>query len=89
MKDWDSLIEKDLNVSTKVILEQKDCEEMFNRLEEEIVYFTGALAEVKVFGKVHPIPRQQSAYGDEGVKYKYSGLSITAQPWTKTLRNLN
>ena len=29
--------------------------------------------QVKVFGKLHPIPRRQSAYGDPGVEYKYSG----------------
>ena len=43
---------------------------------------------MKVFGKVHPIPRQQSAYGDPGVVYTYSGTKIPALAWTPTLQGL-
>ena len=48
---------------------------MFDKLESEIEYFTGPLAQVKIFGKSHPIPRQQSAYGDPGLTYRYSGTT--------------
>ena len=46
------------------------------------------LFQVKVFGKVYPIPRQQSAYGDPGVEYTYSGTRIPALAWTPTLQGL-
>ena len=52
------------------------------------MYFTGDLSKVKIFGKVHPIPRKQSAYGDEGLTYKYSGTTVPALPWTPTLSML-
>ena len=42
----------------------------------------------RVFGKIHPIPRQQSAYGDPGVVYTYSGTRIPALAWTPALRGL-
>jgi hypothetical protein len=37
-----------------------ECQNLFTRLEEEVVYFTGQLATVKVFGKIHNVPRKQS-----------------------------
>ena len=46
------------------------------RRENELEYLTGDLATVKVFGKIYPIPRKQAAYGEVGVKYKYSGNNI-------------
>lgn len=43
---------------------------------------------MKVFGKWHQIPRQQSAYGDEGIVYRFSGTSVPCKPWTNTLKLL-
>ena len=34
--------------------------DIFSNLEKEIEYLTGELAQVKVFGKVYPIPRKQA-----------------------------
>ena len=61
---------------------------MFDQLESEIEYFTGHLAQVKIFGKSHQIPRQQSAYGDPGLTYRYSGTTVPAMQWTTTLARL-
>ncbi|MCH1929200.1 alpha-ketoglutarate-dependent dioxygenase AlkB [Shewanella sp. A25] len=44
--------------------------------------------EIKVFGKFHPIPRQQVWFGDAGCDYLYSGLFIKALPWPKYLQKL-
>ena len=71
----------------------------------QVEYLTGSLAQVKVFGKVHNIPRclkdisnvlnvhfpvyrQHAAYGDDGLKYKYSGVTVAAKPWTPALKQL-
>lgn len=40
---------------------------------------------MKVFGKWHEIPRQQVAYGDEGLKYHFSGVTLPAKPWIGSL----
>lgn len=41
---------------------------------------------MRVFGKWHDIPRQQVAYGDEGVKYRFSGITVPAKPWNTILK---
>jgi len=69
-------------------LNKRSSREIFDKLENEIVYFTGDLAKVKIFGKTHPIPRQQSAYGDPGLTYRYSGTTVPALPWSSTLAML-
>ena len=83
--EWTHVKRHNLNISFAVVLDRVFCEKMFYNLEEEIEYFTGELAKVKVFGKSHPIPRQQSAYGDSGLTYKYSGTTVPALAWTPSL----
>lgn len=41
--------------------------------------------QVKVYGKWHKIPRQQVAYGDDGIKYTFSGITVPAKPWLPCL----
>jgi alkylated DNA repair dioxygenase AlkB len=43
---------------------------------------------VRVFGRVHPVPRLTCWIGDPGCRYRYSGLVQTPQPWTLPLLNL-
>ena len=66
---WTKVSKADLSVTYSVIFDRNSANKIFASLESEIEYFTGDLAQIKVFGKLHPIPRQQSAYGDPGVKY--------------------
>ena len=42
------------------LFSKAECRDLFARLEKEVVYFTGDLATVKVFGKTHNLPRKQS-----------------------------
>ena len=85
---WTTVNHDNLNINYAVIFNKKTCQQIFRDLEDEIEYFTGELAEVKVFGKTYPIPRKQSAYGDEGVQYKYSGTTVPALPWSPALLRL-
>lgn len=43
---------------------------------------------IRVFGRVHAVPRLQAWYGDEGVTYAYSGLHLEPLPWTAPLAEL-
>ncbi|WP_228729992.1 alpha-ketoglutarate-dependent dioxygenase AlkB family protein [Shewanella avicenniae] len=43
---------------------------------------------IKVFGKMHTIPRSQVWFGDSGCDYLYSGLMIEALPWPHYLARL-
>ncbi len=44
--------------------------------------------QVKVFGKLHTIPRQQVWFGDDGCDTRYSGLFVKAIPWPKYAERL-
>lgn len=48
----------------------------------------GALAKVQVFGKWHSIPRKQATYGDAGLTYTFSGLTLTPKPWIPVLEHV-
>lgn len=55
---------------------------LFRRLEKEIVYLPKEETTVEVYGRRFPVPRQVVAYGDEGIKYSFSGSHIETKPWT-------
>jgi alkylated DNA repair dioxygenase AlkB len=44
--------------------------------------------EVQVWGKTHLQPRLHAWYGDEGMRYRYSGLELAPLPWTPLLSSL-
>jgi len=85
---WSRIEENGLNISQAVVIDAQESKRLFLQLENEVEYLTGSLAQVKVFGKVHNIPRQHAAYGDDGLKYKYSGVTVPAKPWTPALKHL-
>ena len=41
--------------------------------------------EIKLYGKVIPLPRLTAWFGDEGKTYMYSGITVKPEPWTPTL----
>ena len=40
---------------------------------------------IKIFGKIHQIPRLQSWYADNGIEYTYSGKKLKRHNWNETL----
>lgn len=44
--------------------------------------------EIKMYGKVYPVPRKTAWYGYEGFNYKYSGILCNPEPWTKELLDI-
>ena len=43
---------------------------------------------VRIYGKEYQQPRLVSLYGDAGMKYDYSGISLRPLPWTDLLREI-
>ena len=43
---------------------------------------------LKLFGKVLPQPRLTAFYGDKGISYAYSGLTLQALPYTDLLKQI-
>jgi alkylated DNA repair dioxygenase AlkB len=44
--------------------------------------------EVRVYGRLHPVPRLVCWFGDPGCTYRYSGLVHAPLPWTAPLATL-
>jgi alkylated DNA repair dioxygenase AlkB len=42
--------------------------------------------QVRIFGRTTPSPRLVAAFGDEGTRYRYSGVDRVARPWPPVLR---
>ncbi|CAL1301870.1 unnamed protein product [Larinioides sclopetarius] len=63
-------------------------DDVFDTLEREIEYLPRESTTIRIFGKERPMPRRMAAYGDPGTKYKFSGRTFVARPWTKALRRL-
>ncbi|NQD92031.1 alpha-ketoglutarate-dependent dioxygenase AlkB [Pseudomonas sp. CrR25] len=43
---------------------------------------------VRVYGRLHPVPRLVAWYGDAEARYRYSGLSHQPLPWTPLLAEI-
>lgn len=43
---------------------------------------------IKMYGKVHAVPRLSAWYGEAGKTYTYSGITAHAQPWTPLLLDI-
>lgn len=56
---WRKIIKSNLNLDYTQLFPHKVADTLMHVFENEIEYFTGTLAKVKVFGKWHDIPRKQ------------------------------
>lgn len=57
-------------------------------LMAELVFNTDEESRVRVRGRWYAIPRRQTAYGDAGTQYRFSGCTVPARPWTPELASL-
>ncbi|XP_072271461.1 DNA oxidative demethylase ALKBH2 [Pyxicephalus adspersus] len=82
---WRRIIEVNLSCDYTILFTKREATEIFQQLEQEIVYFSGDLSKVHVFGKWHNVPRKQVTYGDEGLAYTFSGITLSPKPWIPVL----
>ncbi|KAM8865293.1 DNA oxidative demethylase ALKBH2 [Synchiropus picturatus] len=82
---WQKIEAEGLDCDYALLFSKEEAEQLFTKLEEEVVYATGEESKVQVFGKLCNIPRKQATYGDAGLKYTYSGVARLACAWTPTL----
>uniref|UniRef100_H3DEL7 DNA oxidative demethylase ALKBH2 n=1 Tax=Tetraodon nigroviridis TaxID=99883 RepID=H3DEL7_TETNG len=85
---WQKIEAEGLDCDYAQLFSKEEADNLFQKLEEELVYATGEEATVQVFGKVYSIPRKQATYGDAGLTYTYSGITRMACPWTPTLEDI-
>lgn len=72
---------ENLKVDYSILYSKTEANNLFKQLETEVVYNTGTLAQIKIFGKTIDIPRKQAAYGCPGLSYTFSGNTIPAKSW--------
>lgn len=60
----------------------EESEVFFTQLKEKIKW---KQEEIKIHGKIIPIPRLTAWFGDAGKTYMYSGITVEPEPWTPTL----
>jgi alkylated DNA repair dioxygenase AlkB len=67
--------------------------QIFKELQEQLL--TGYLANIdedkehiKIGGKRIAIPRRQTAFGDDGLTYTYSGVTVSSNPWLPLIKTL-
>ncbi|MBA54165.1 MAG: alpha-ketoglutarate-dependent dioxygenase AlkB [Pseudomonadales bacterium] len=65
--------------------EEDTAQQLYSRLQEEIPWRQDS---IRIAGKDKPIPRLQAWFGDPGMTYTYSGLTLEPEPWTETLQQL-
>jgi alpha-ketoglutarate-dependent dioxygenase alkB family protein 2 len=56
---WKKVSAEDLDLDYTNLLPPSLANQLLRHLESELEYFSGDLARVHVYGKWHPIPRQQ------------------------------
>lgn len=66
-------------------LNEDRCEELIEQLSS-ITYDNNS--EVFVYGKWMRIPRKQTAFGDTGISYRFSGTEVPARAWVSFLQEL-
>ena len=88
--DWtDIRFRDDFWVRHCVLFNKKrHTEYYFNELERVIEYDSSEVAKVRVFGKYFRLPRSQTGYGDPGLTYSFSGVTVYARPWNPLLLEL-
>ncbi|XP_058137502.1 DNA oxidative demethylase ALKBH2 [Dasypus novemcinctus] len=85
---WRHIRAEGLDCDYTILFRRAEADEIFQELEREVEYFTGALAKVQVFGKWHNVPRKQVTYGDAGMTYTFSGLTLSPKPWIPVLERV-
>ena len=65
-----------------------EADRVYWAMEQELEPYLGADSHVKVWGELRKIPRRQSAFGDRGLSYTFSGTTVRAHPWTPELQSV-
>ncbi|OCU01845.1 DNA oxidative demethylase ALKBH2 [Xenopus laevis] len=85
---WKKLQAENLDCDYTSLFSKNEADDIFQKLEKDIVYFSGNLSRVMVFGKWHNVPRKQVTYGDEGLNYTFSGITLSPKPWIPVLAHI-
>ena len=66
----------------------RDADTLFAALKPEAGEINWKQETIKLYGKVHKIPRLTAWYGEPDKTYIYSGIKVESSEWTPTLRTI-
>lgn len=66
-------------------LSEGEADSLLERLQRSLPWHQGR---IRIFGREQLIPRQQCWVAEAGMTYRYSGTTLTPQPWPEWLRPL-
>ncbi|EDO42093.1 predicted protein [Nematostella vectensis] len=76
---WQKIKSENLDLDYVQLFSNPEANKLFQEAEKVIKY--DSVSKVFVFGKYHSVPRRQTSFGDEGLKYTFSGVTVTPQHW--------
>ncbi len=76
-----SLCDADIRVYPELYTRQQ-ADALLQQVESQV---TWRQDQIRVYGKVHQLPRLTAWYGDAGTCYEYSGIKMDPLPWTPVL----
>ncbi|XP_078596750.1 DNA oxidative demethylase ALKBH2-like [Branchiostoma floridae x Branchiostoma japonicum] len=85
---WRNLRGENFSCDYAMLYSPSAARTLLKACEEELIYNTGDLAKVQIFGQFHNIPRKQVAFGDPGLSYRFSGVVVPARPWTPLMEGI-
>lgn len=83
MKKQMEFDENNLRYTYLKLYNKQKAQHLFDELEKELVYLVDP--KLVICGKSYSIPRKIAAYGDPGLSYTFSGITISACSWTPLL----
>ncbi|KAF5291201.1 hypothetical protein FQA39_LY14443 [Lamprigera yunnana] len=86
--EWRKFSGDGLDLDYSLFFQKTVADKIMAQLENDVEYYEGDLTKVKIFGKWHSIPRQQVSYGDRGLKYTFSGVTLPAKNWIPILKHI-
>jgi DNA oxidative demethylase len=79
---------ENLNLRIGRLCSKVSANELFEIIESETEYYSASQSQVEIRGRKYRIPRQQVAYGEEGVTYTYNKNTVVAKSWTPALSTI-
>jgi alkylated DNA repair dioxygenase AlkB len=63
-------------------MDQRSADDLFQTLRQTVSWRQDT---IRIYGKVHPLPRLQQWFGDAGLDYTWSGIHMKPEPWPSVL----
>ncbi|XP_050409859.1 DNA oxidative demethylase ALKBH2 [Patella vulgata] len=85
---WKEIRRENLCCDYTVFYSKHQADELLAECEKILIYNEGQMARVHLYGKWMEIARKQVAFGDEGLSYRFSGKTVSAQPWMPLVQKI-